>query len=70
MSRSTPVFSPRTSNLDLLAQLTGDLADHPGEPPDALGHRPHPAGQDLVMEPAGEVLAAPGVVVEGVDLGC
>ena len=53
---------------DLLAQLPGDLADHPGEPADPLRHRPHPAGQDLVMEPAGEVLAAPGVVVEGVDL--
>ena len=54
--------------LDLLAQVAGDLADHPGEASDPLRHRPHPAGQNLVMEPAGQILASPGVVVEGVDL--
>ena len=67
MSRSTPVDLPPDLESDLLAQLSGDLADHPGEAADALRHRPHPAGEDLVMEPAGEVLAAPGVVVERLE---
>ena len=59
MSRSTPVVSPATSNRDLLAQLAGQVADQPGEAADAVGQRPHPAGQHLVVQPAGEVLAPP-----------
>ena len=42
----------------LLAQLAGQVADQPGEAADAVGQRAHPAGQHLVVQPAGEVLAA------------
>ena len=41
----------------LLAQLAGQVADQPGEAADAVGQRAHPAGQHLVVQPAGEVLA-------------
>ena len=41
----------------LLAQLAGQVADQAGEAADAVGQRAHPAGQHLVVQPAGEVLA-------------
>ena len=50
--------------LHLLAELPREVADQAGEPADAVGQRAHPAGQDLVMQPAGEVFTAPGEVLE------
>ena len=55
--------------LRLLAQLAREVADQTGEPAQAVGQRAHPAGEDLVMEPAGEVFAAAGEVLDLLHLG-
>ncbi len=58
MSRSTPVVSPMTSNLRLLAKLTSQVTDQARKPAYAIGQRPHPAGQHFMMQSAGNVLTA------------
>ncbi len=51
----------------LLAQLAGQVADQAREAADAVGQRPHPAGQHLVVQPAGEVLAGVGERLDRLD---
>ena len=51
----------------LLAQLPGHVADQPREAADAVGQRTHPAGQHLVVQPAGEVLAHAGECLDALD---
>ena len=58
-----------TGNLEpsLLAQLPGHVADQPREAADAVGQRPHPAGQHFMVQPAGKVLAAAGELLDRLD---
>ena len=51
----------------LLAQLAGQVADQAREAADAVGQRPHPAGQHFVVQPAGEVLAAASELLDRLD---
>ena len=60
MSRSTPVVSPTTSNRTCLPSSRARSRDQAGEAADAVAQRPHPAGEDLVVQAAGEVLVAAG----------
>ena len=44
--------------LRLLAKLPSDVADQAREAADAVGQGPHPAGEYLVVQPAGQVFVA------------
>ena len=41
----------RDHELDLLVELPREVADKAGEAANPVGHRPHPARQDLVVKP-------------------
>ena len=44
----------------LLAELTSQVADQAWKAAHAIGQWPHPAGQHFVMQPAGNILADAG----------
>ena len=51
----------------LLAELSGQVADQPREAADAVGQRPHPAGQNFMVQPAGKVFAPAGELLDRLD---
>ncbi len=51
----------------LLAELSSQVADQAREAAHTVGQRPHPAGQHLVVQPAGNVLADAGELLDRLD---
>ena len=58
-----------THNLEsgLLAKLSGQVADQPWKATDSISQRSHPAGQNLVVQPARKVLALAGELLDRLD---
>ena len=51
----------------LLAKLSGQVANQPWKAADSVGQRPHPAGQNLVMQPARKILTPAGKLLDRLD---
>ena len=51
----------------LLAELTSQVADQTRKPADTIGQWPHPAGQHFMMQPAGNVFADAGELLDRLD---
>ncbi len=51
----------------LLAELTSQVTNQAWEAAHAIGQWPHPAGQDFMMQPAGNVLADTGKLLNRLD---
>ena len=51
----------------LLAELPGQVADQAREAADAIGQRPHPAGQYFMVQPAGNVFTDAGKFLDRLD---
>ena len=51
----------------LLAKLSGQVADQPWKATDSISQRPHPAGQNLVVQPARKILALAGKLLDRLD---
>ena len=52
----------------LLAEGAGDVADQPRKAADAVGQRPHPAHDHLVVQTVRQVLVAAGEALEVLDV--